>query len=354
MLLRSMVIIMKIKIAIADNEIAYINKLFSVFERKENVSVSMFTETESLKKALNNQNYDILIINPELDSDTLNYKKATVVVFLSDNSSSTFNVSCQDYSVVLKYQQISKIFNEIINIYSEIVPTSGMDGRSTIAKIIPVYSPAGGTGKTTVALSVAEMLVNRGYKVLYINFEMISSYGTYLPQNNGRNFGDIISKMGVGFNWKLKIESIIQTTQKGIMYFEEFKNIFDVYEISAADAEMLVNGIASAGVCDYLIIDMDNDLSAVNRKIMSISDIVVAVAAASETASYKFNKFLEHFDIIVENTDKLNIVCNFGKQPDNAISAYPVIANIPQINSGFKNVIDYINKNSLINIENLM
>ena len=344
---------MKIKIAVADNDTSYILRFCSVLEKKNNISVSMFTETESLKRALNSQNYDILIINPELDSTSLNYSKATVVVFLSDNSSASFDVCCPKYKVVLKYQQISKIYNEIINIYSEAAP-KGMSGRSSMAKIIPVYSPAGGTGKTTIALSIAEMLVNRGAKVIYINFEMISSYGIYLPQSNARNFGDILSKIDSNINWELKINSIIQTAENGIMYFEEFKNVFDVYEISDTDAEKLVKGIASANVCDYLIIDMDNDLSSINRRLMNISDILVVIAAASESSNYKLEKFLSHYDIIVENTEKLNIVCNFGKQYDALFGSYPVIAEIPNINARFKGVIEYINKNSLINIENLL
>lgn len=346
---------MKIKMAVADSNNSYVERLHSILEKKDNLVISVFTSTDALKKSLCSQKYDILLLSEDIDDGSLNYNMVSALIYLTDNEYGTIDSSYPKYDTIYKYQNIIAIYNNAMEIYSEIATNSLGNNNKSSAKVIAVYSPAGGTGTTTVSLAIASGLANRGSRTLYLNLEDISSYGVFLKQSGEKNFGDIVSKIGNNINWNLKINSIANHADNGIMYFNELSNILDVYEITPEDIKELLNGICSSDICDYIVIDMSSSLDYRSRAVFDVSDSITAVVSNSETACCKFKKFLDQYDIISENIDNLKIVCNMGKTPSEFENAYHTIAVIPYIsNAGFSSIVDYICQKNQIDISSLI
>ncbi|MGN0695676.1 MAG: AAA family ATPase [Oscillospiraceae bacterium] len=345
---------MKIKLALADSNTEYGEKLLGILERRENFAVSMFTSPEALKESLIKQSYDIVLISPDIAGAPLNFKHASVVIVLSD--SETDSLPGEGFHAINKYQRGTRLVNNILEIYSEYSPMRGSgNGRAAgNARIISVYSPAGGSGKTSVAIAIAELICNRGSKVLYINFEEFSSYGAYFKTEGNKNMGEIISGIEKRIDIGMKISSIARTADNGVMYFDEFENILDIYDISTDECEKLINEIAVSGACDFLIVDMGISFDERNRRMLDISDCNVIVTCGNDFAVRKIDRFLTQIIDISENNDKFCIVHNFGESGLNCRNLSE-IGRIPYLKDHPGNkVIEYICMKSLINVDSLI
>ena len=250
------------------------------------------------------------------------------------------------YAKINKYQRGTSIINQMLDMYSDISKSEQWSGNSTSrTRTVSVYSPVGGSGKTTIALSLASLIANRGFRVMYINFETISSYGAFLKQDGGKSMGEIIAGLDKKINVPLKIKSIIKTDPRGIIYFEEFSSIFDMEEITDEDIDKLIGAVSEADVCDYIIIDTDSAYDRKTRKILEISELNVIVSDGSGFGSYKMKKFMEQYSRDADAMAKTYAVHNFGND-DPSIGMLISLGTIPYLNGyPFDKSIEHICRN---------
>ena len=69
------------------------------------------------------------------------------------------------------------------------------------ARVIAVYSPIGGSGKSTIAAGLSVQCARRGMKVLYLNFERASCTSAFFNPGQGVNLSRVMLsiKCGSGF-----------------------------------------------------------------------------------------------------------------------------------------------------------
>lgn len=59
---------------------------------------------------------------------------------------------------------------------------------ATEAMVMGIYSPAGGVGKTTIAVTMARLLAQSQIPTLLLSLEDLASYGSLLQDNLSYNF----------------------------------------------------------------------------------------------------------------------------------------------------------------------
>lgn len=346
---------MKIKLALADVDSEYVERFIDIIKGEDNIMVSAFTDKEALAAAIQSHSFDILLFSPNIDITGINLKKVAISILLYDDNDYSEIENYEKYPKINKYQRGTSIINKMLDMYSDVSNSAFFGGSgSSRAVSISVYSPVGGSGKTTIALSLATLIANRGYRVMYLNFETISSYGAYLKQDGGKNMGEIIAGFDKKINIPLKLKSIIKTDPRGIMYFEEFSSIFDMEDITDEDIEKLVNAVADADICDYIIIDMDSVFDRKTRKVIEISNYNVIVSANAGFGSHKLHKFIEQYQRDADIMSKMYVINNFGNaNPDT--NTLISLGTIPYLNGyPFDKSIEHICKNIGLTVDVLL
>lgn len=287
---------MKIKIAIADTNETYARRLFEALQRQENLSLSVFTDKKRMESDLSSTRYDIILFDYSMYSGDGIFKNAKLSVLLYDEEAEQPYIGAGKYKVVKKYQRGSSIYKEVIGLYSEFVSDSVFFGRSgEQCRVLCVYSPVGGVGKTTVSMAIANTIANMGRNVMYLNFEPIPAYGSFMPLKGEKGMGALLAAIDGNGSFSLKLESLMKKTPQGIIYFEKFENLLDIYELTAEDVEKLIRMISETVKADFIIVDMGTQYDAVNRSIMDISDKIV---------------FVERNDSIAEEKIRQRLFCN--------------------------------------------
>lgn len=345
---------MKIKIAIADSNETYAARLFDALQKQENLSISVYTNKEKMEKEITSVRYDIILFDHSMYSGDNLFKNSKLAVMLYDEDNELPSGFAGKFAFVKKFQRGSTIYKEVIGIYSEYVsdPFSNSTGH---CKVISFYSPVGGSGKTTLSLSVARSVANKGRSVMYLNFEPIASYGAYMPLKGSKGMGELMAALDSSGSFGLKLESLMQKTPQGIIYFEKFENILDIYEITSEDIEKLIRKINETGTADYIIIDMGISFDQLDRSILDISDKIVLAETPDKTAKEKIKKFSEHRTVMREYSDKICSVINFSNgASDMSAAGYEIAGRIPEKKCDPDELVSYISKYSLLDMDMLI
>ena len=348
---------MKIKIAIADSDEVYAKRLFEALQRQENLFLSVFTDKNKLEKGLASAKYDIILFDYSMYSGDSLFKNARLSVLLYDEYKEQPLIGSGRYKAVKKYQRGSNIYKEMLGLYSEFVSDPAFLGHSKEqCRVICVYSPIGGSGKTSVAIAIANSIANKGRNVMYLNFEPIASYGTFMELRGGKGMGELFAALDGSGSFALKLESLIKRTPQGIIYFEKFENLLDIYEITADDIEKLISMIGKSATADFIIIDMGAQFDLLARSIMDISDRIVFVERTDKPAKEKTAAFAAHSTVRREYNSKICSVINFAAgNSDTSAAKYEVVGRIAEKKtSGAEELVSYISRYSLIDIDALI
>ncbi|MFP3489035.1 hypothetical protein R0K20_15640, partial [Staphylococcus sp. SIMBA_130] len=81
---------------------------------------------------------------------------------------------------VFRYQRLNQLISSILAIYYERNQSAGkLLARSKKTKVITVYSPIGGCGKTAIATNLSKQLALNHAKVFYLNLELLNTTRLY-------------------------------------------------------------------------------------------------------------------------------------------------------------------------------
>lgn len=342
---------MKIKVAVADRNSLYAERLFNALRMQENLSLSVFNDREKFEDALTRTKFDIVLFDPSVYSSMDVMRKVKMPIALYDEENSQWSIP-SSVRTIRKYQRGSTIYSEMIGYFSEVVrDPSVLSGESTEkGRIIAFYSPIGGCGKTTCSIAAARSIANKGRTVLYLSFEPFASYGAEFPLKGGKGIAELFSAMNGKISFSLKMESLVHKTSEGVMYFEKFENVFDIYELTVSDVEDLLNELRTKSGVDYIIIDMGTEYNEINRCIMENAAKIVIVDQTDKYSAAKMKIFAENPIVTREYGDKCCTIINRCVS-GTGNTGFEVIGCIPEFKSG--DAVSQISRQSFIDIERM-
>ena len=301
---------MRIKLAIATIEADYSEHLSRYISQhySDLIDVSVCFTSDSLADTLAKHKFDIALLDKELISEADLSSIAFPVILVGDAEPDT--ESATELQAIRKYQRASIIVADVLESFAKASKYS----RSLVsekANITAIWSPSGGVGKTTVALSYAMKKAAEGRQALYLNLESFSSVPAYFYES-GRSISTVFEMFESGEgDIKMMIRGICQQDKEtGVTYFCRPENFDDIYALTAENIADLA--AACAGVTEELVIDLSCDCDLKAKKVFALADKVMIVTDQSATSEVKLLQFISQNNVFENIKEKLTLIANKG------------------------------------------
>ncbi len=251
----------------------------------------IFSKKESLQKYLQEHKVDILLMGEFMERTNLKQENIKYKLVLCEG---ILVREEETESVIYKYQAAECIMREILAFYvSKETTTAAYRYLPQYQKceIVSVYSPAGGCGKTTTALAMAQVF-GKSKKVLYLNLE---------------NFPGVISKMQLeeisGFselvyylkqrksNLAMKLQTLVRK-EGNIDLLQPAGHYNDLYALDAQDVQLFIEELYSATAYDVVIFDIGFMSDAI-MELLEASQIIYIPFLKSKSLEQKEERFFE-------------------------------------------------------------
>ena len=346
---------MNISIAIADPNKDYLYRLTEVLQQNRDLNISIFSSSQKLYKALEEDKFDVLLFDPDISAERIPLMDVKLAVCLYSDECQNID-RYKDCGKVLKYQRVSNIYKYILGEYADKAGYSLEPGNQTRAKVIGVYSPIGGAGKTTVALALAGKLKMIGNTVLFLSTEQFDSSSCI----NKREEAGIISLVEAinceGINFKIKLEAICRKGLGEMDCLSGFFRLVDYEAVTGDEISRVLEATKKYSDYQYVVIDMDSNLDAINKAVFDTADQIILVEKPGETANYKMQLFVEQA-AVQESRNKIFRIHNFAENNSSYIreNNIPVIGMIHNYgNLPMKSVIQAVNSNGCCDVDRLL
>ncbi len=301
----------KIKLVLADFDGSYLDRVTGFVSSSSygaGMRVSSFTDVQRLADFLasGGEKGGILLAHPDFINTIPDIRRYfELVVILSDDR---VNGESQDCHSVFKYQPGDKMIGFILELYSEQNPGAAraVSGVKE-SRLIAVYSPAGGVGKTSVAFALAARMADYGSSVLYLNWESINSMAAVLPGTGECGMTRIL--LGLEEDPEtlpLKFELYKKRVSGINVDFFEPPESFVEFSDFQGDLGVLFTKLKGTGIHDTIVVDLDSALSSSTIRILSLGDLVILVLAPDHVCRYKTGEFLRqawHSGIFPDTVD---------------------------------------------------
>lgn len=241
---------------------------------------------------------DVLIIDKIFYKDYLSKHDINKIFILNETSDKIAE------NEIYKYTSVKDIYDEVIgnvNLSEEIV------NEKKHTNVIMVYSPAGGTGVTTLSLVLAKAIANKHKKVLYLSTENMQSMAVYenIEESMSKLLEKAITTQSYDIHTVINNEVVVR---QGISYIPPAKQATTVLGIKEENYLNLIAKMKEVNLYDYIVVDTDSELTQNKCAMMALADKVVLVVAQNEGAVKKTDIFLENIDC--SDLNKFLFICN--------------------------------------------
>lgn len=287
----------KIRVVVADSNHDYLKSFVSFTRTSHNDSRFVFTyfsDQQILQEYIDHGHaIDLLLISPDLHESVMNLADDVLIVLLEDDILSDDD---RTFPGVYRYQRLSQLLSNLIGLYYEHNEAAERQlVRSKQAKVISVYSPVGGTGKTTVAANLSKQLALNGSKVFYLNLETINSSGLFFSSEEDNPSLQIFYYAKSDFKQLLsKIETLKKHDAYAMVdYFDIEINAEEMLEMRGEEVKRIINGIVKTGEYNYIIVDLDSSLHERNRTALTESDNILWIMTNDNQSILKTKALLD-------------------------------------------------------------
>ncbi len=302
---------MKIQLLIASTDNDYVEHISMVLAEKyaDTFELSICSNKNSLLEQVGKRGFEAALLDPTMVNG-IELKSIRLPVLLWDGQA-VLDSGTAALKKIKKYQRISAIVSELLEGYAQIAKgSSGFDDSH--GQVTAVWSPSGGSGKTTVALAYAAQRVAEGAKVVYLDFQLFSCAAVFFPQT-GKSISSVFEQLDNSV--ALLLQSIRQQdNESGIFYFKQVENYEDIQILEPSDVAELLRGCTHE--VDEVVVDLSSVLDAKARSILTLADKVFLVSDASKTGIAKWEQFHLQRSFYESILTKATLVANRGGRPD--------------------------------------
>ena len=295
---------MKIQMLIFTTDKDYSDHLSRILAEKhpDTFVVSICSVAEKLEELLRVKNFDVALIDAEL-INRVDLSNIRLPLILWDGSA---HVNSEIKSIK-KYQRITMIISDVLENYSQVAPN--YNPVSDRGRVTVVFSPSGGSGKTTIALAFSARQSLSGRSALYLSLEPFCSTTAYFG-DEGKSISKVFESLFTG-----NLEMLLQSYAKkdaltNIMYFREPDNYDDLNELTEEYISKLVSAL-SANV-DDVVVDLGSVINDNTKALLDIADRVLLVIDDSGSAKVKFRQFTDQHNTFEKIRPKTTLVANKG------------------------------------------
>ena len=308
-----------LNLIIADTDELYAENLASFLSlySHQKFQVSCFTKLSGLIEFLSgdDRKVDILLISNDLFTDSIRLDNVNTVIILAKGR---INGKVNGFHSINKYQNADIIANEITAVFSEgdkpnILPVHGKKRT----KVIAVYSPVGGSGKTCISVSLSIQSVRRGMTVLYLNLENVQTTSLFFNTSSERSLSDLLYHIkDTDSKLHLKIERArCIDTETRLHYFIPPDRLTELDEIAPDEIKGFIKEIRAMGQYDLVFLDMSSCFNMFNIALMEACDEIFFVGLEDSVSRLKAGLVLDEIKLLSERSgyilsDKITFILN--------------------------------------------
>lgn len=297
---------------LADHDKLYLKQLSNYFmEKAPQLELYLFTDETLLAEYLaKSQHVDILAV----DDSFARLPEAAKIESGAKIVLSAAMSPVDGFETIKKYQKTETLLNEILLKYAEGTGCAEViTGRSS-TRTAAFYSPAGGTGKTVLALGMAAACARAGLRTFYLNLESVDSVKDVLGRTPG-NLSDIFLALKTkGMNAGVKLASYTgMEPTAGFYYLSGVDSISEYDEVTGADFTGLLDTMKSLAEYDVMILDLDSGFNEKIKTILDQADMIFVPALSDEGTVAKLKRFLDEMelhDLYNSLIEKMRLVIN--------------------------------------------
>jgi septum formation inhibitor-activating ATPase MinD len=336
----------RLSLVIADYDAEYLQNFekYLITYHPKRFDLASFSAAEPLNAYLGESHkIDVLLVSSKMYKEIINTEKQEIVLILSENESA----APSGLEAVQKYQHMDRLISEVIRLYTlcsrKECPVYGNGGT----QVVSVVSPAGGTGKSSIAAGCSILCTGRGMRTFYMNLEDIPSTEMFFHGDSRQSFSNVIYQLkGSSPNLWLKLEAArCIDAGTGVHFFRPAANILDMNELTEQDISRLLFEFRKSSAYSAVFIDLPTGLNERNSSVLKYSDVILMILTPDlrlQNSIDKFGKGLEMFEerLNINLISKLMPIMNFSKKQINCsrVSSYRPIAEISDhsVSSGTK------------------
>lgn len=279
---------MKIKVGIIENDVAYLNRIVSVFTSKysDKFEIYSFSDVATAIPALSASKIDVVVVSDALEIDINAVpKRCGVAYFVDSVDVETFN----NLPTVCRFQKADLIYRQILSIYSEHAGSFiGLKITDDSCKAIAFTSPSGGTGVSTMAASCAVHFAEKGFRTLYLNLERFGSSDDFFSGDGQFSMSDVIYSLKTKkANLAMKLESCVKHDPRGVCFFSQAKLALDMLELNVDEILRLISELRLTGSYDRIVLDTEFSLNESTLKVLHQANTIVVVGDGSKISNTK-------------------------------------------------------------------
>lgn len=244
---------MKKILAVYDVDALYAARFAEVMNQKDRIpfEVTAFATWEELEAFGKEHTIDVLLVSPGISSERLQKIGAGRVLILEDGE-------CRDaggeYQAVYKFQSSDAMIREVMACYSEETEAAPGLAVGTMAKIIGIFSPMGGCGKTSFAVTLGRTLA-RENKTLYVNLEECSGLSSLTQTEFRTGLSDLLYYQASGRYHPLRLSGAIHSMGE-LDYIPPVRYPEDLAQGGAKQTAALLQAIAESSSYQILVADV--------------------------------------------------------------------------------------------------
>jgi len=295
---------MKIKLAILEKDVSYLTRIVSVFSTKyaEKFELYSFTDPDVALASIDQSKIDVLVANDAFEIDVTTLPKRCAFAYFVDSA----DIETENgQRAICKFQKADLIYKQILSVYAEKAGSiSGLKIDDSGAKVLVFTSPCGGCGASTMAAAAALSFASRGQKVLYLNLERFGSSDTFFSGEGQFDMSDIIFALkSKKTNLPMKLESCVKQDPRGVHFYSQAKIALDMLELQTEDVLRLISELQFTGSYNYIILDLNFNLSQDILKIWRQAHGVIWVSDGTEVANSKIFRAHKALSVMEEKAE---------------------------------------------------
>lgn len=293
---------MKIQLVIVDENPRYLAQLTSrlTSDHQGRLEIHAFSDVEAAERALPTLRPHVLLVSDSLVIDRSVVPQRTAFALLVDSS----GVATVDgIAAVARFTKLDDFYRQIVSLLDASVGSMQMRSRRGDGgtRLIPVISPAGGVGTTTVAVTVARALASQpdGPSVLYLALGACDDPSSFLGHAaaGGPTLSDAIFavKRRRG-NLEMQLDACTVSDRFGVRFLATAAAPADVLELDEEDRALLLENFQTSGTYDAIILDIPFDLSPATVRALDRAHNVALVTDGSQSANAKVLRAIKLFE----------------------------------------------------------
>ncbi len=205
----------------------------------------------------------------------------------------------EECTVMSKFSTIREIMDKMEELLavSEEADVPRPQANKKPLKVISVYSPIGGCGKSLITLGLGKKLRKLDQSVLIIGCDEMQSISGFLESEESADplLAEMLRQPGADVYW-----TILQNVEyEGeIRYLLPFEKPLSAMGIGADEMETMIRTVREKQDFDYVILDLGSALNTAACRLLHLSDSIVLVTEPNTVSVRKMKKLVNNASLL--------------------------------------------------------